>query len=237
MARRFWPNEDPIGRRIAYGSGPQVQWMEIVGIVADSRRTGYESVVRPETYQPHAQSPSGGMMLVVRASGEAQSVAPALREALRTLDPTVALQGVRPLTDLLIDMTSQRRLNTVLLAAFAVVAGLLAAVGIYGVLAYSVAARTRELGVRVALGASRTSILRLVIGEGLLLSGIGLVAGLAGALALTRTLRSLVYQVSTVDPATFAAIAGVAAMISLAACLIPAWRAVRVDPILALRAD
>lgn len=176
-------------------------------------------------------------MLVVRASGEAESVAPALRDAVRTLDTTVALQSVRPLTDLLVDMTSQRRLNTVLLAVFAAVAGLLAAVGIYGVLAYSVAARTRELGVRVALGASRASILGLVIGEGLLLSGIGLVVGLAGALALTRTLQSLLYQVSTVDPATFAAIAGVAAMVSLAACLVPAWRALRVDPIQALRAD
>jgi putative ABC transport system permease protein len=213
--------------------------MEIVGVVADSRRTGYESVVRPETYLPHAQSPNGGMMLVVRATGErdAQSVSPAVREAVRAIDTTVALQAVRPLTDLLVDMTAQRRLNTVLLAVFGVVAGLLSAVGIYGVLAYSVAARTRELGVRVALGASRMSILGLVLGEGLMLAGIGLVAGLAGALALTRTLQTLVYQVSTVDPATFAAIGGVAALVSLAACLVPAWRALRVDPILALRAD
>ena len=240
MARKFWPNEDPIGRRMAYGSlSPQSQWMEIVGVVADSRRTGYESVVRPETYLPHAQSPNGGMMLVVRATGErdAQSVSPAVREAVRAIDTTVALQAVRPLTDLLVDMTAQRRLNTVLLAVFGVVAGLLSAVGIYGVLAYSVAARTRELGVRVALGASRMSILGLVLGEGLMLAGIGLVAGLAGALALTRTLQTLVYQVSTVDPATFAAIGGVAALVSLAACLVPAWRALRVDPILALRAD
>ena len=124
-----------------------------------------------------------------------------------------------------------------LLAVFGVVAGLLAAVGIYGVLAYSVEARTREMGVRVALGASRASILALVLREGLMLAGIGLVLGLAGALALTRTMRTLVYQVSTVDPATFAVIAAVAATVSLAACLIPAWRAVRVDPILALRAD
>jgi len=238
MARRFWPNEDPIGRRIAYGSSnPNARWMEIVGVVADTRRTGYESVVRPETYLPHAQSPSGGMMLVIRSAGDAQSAAPALRAAVRDLDTTVALQGVRPITDLLVDMTAQRRLNTVLLAVFGVVAGLLAAVGIYGVLAYSVEARTREMGVRVALGASRASILALVLREGLMLAGIGLVLGLAGALALTRTMRTLVYQVSTVDPATFAVIAAVAATVSLAACLIPAWRAVRVDPILALRAD
>jgi ABC-type antimicrobial peptide transport system permease subunit len=211
--------------------------MEIVGVVADTRRTGYESAVRPETYQPQTQAPSNGMMLVIRTQGDPTAIIPAVRQVVRELEPNVALQSPRPITDLLAEMTSQRRLNTILLTVFGSVAGLLAAVGIYGVLAYSVQSRTRELGVRLALGASHRDVLGLVLREGLSLAGAGLVLGLVAALALTRTMESMLYHVRTFDPATFAAIAGVAILVSVAACCVPAWRALRVDPLTALRTD
>jgi ABC-type antimicrobial peptide transport system permease subunit len=177
------------------------------------------------------------MTLVIRTKGDPSAAIPMVRAVVRDLEPNVALQAPRPMADVLVDMTAQRRLNTILFTVFGIVAGLLAAVGIYGVLAYSVEARARELGVRVALGASRPSIVRLVLREGLTLAAVGLVIGLAGALALTQTMSTLLYQVSAFDPVTFAAIAGVAVIVSLAACLVPAWRALRVDPITALRAD
>jgi putative ABC transport system permease protein len=238
MAKRYWPDQSPLGGRITYGGpGPNAQWMEIVGVVADTRRTGYESAVRPETYIPHAQNPSTGMMLVLRSAGDPMALVPTVRQVVKELEPNVAVQSARPITDLLAEMTSQRRLNTILLTVFGVVAGLLASVGIYGVLAYSVQSRTRELGVRLALGASGSNVVGLVLREGLTLAGTGLVLGLAGAFALTRTMESMLYHVRTFDPATFAAIAGVAVLVSLAACLVPAWRALRVDPITALRTE
>jgi putative ABC transport system permease protein len=231
MARMFWPNEDPLGRRIKYGSsnsrGP---WMTIVGVVADTRRTGYDAVVRPETYLPHAQSPDGALMLLVRTAGEPTAAAPALRTVVRDLDPSLAVQGVQPLSSILVEMTAQRRLNTILLTVFAVVAALLAAVGIYGLIAYSVAQRTRELGVRIALGASATRVMRLVAGEGLLLAAAGVALGLGAALLLGRSMATMLYGVSATDPMTFAAIATVAALIALTASAVPTLRAVRIDP-------
>jgi putative ABC transport system permease protein len=211
--------------------------MTIVGIVADTRRTGLDAVVRPETYLPLAQSPSGGMTIVVRSAGEPAAAIGALRAALRSIDPAIPLFGERTVDELVDDMAAQRRLNTLLLTIFGIVAAVLAAVGVYGVLAYSVQQRTRELGVRVALGATAGTLLRLVLAEGLVLAGTGLVLGLVGALALGRVLTTLLYNVSAYDPATLAAIAGVAALIAFLACLVPAIRAVRLDPVNALRAE
>ena len=238
MARMFWSGESPIGRRMKYGRlDSQGPWMTIVGVVGDSRRTGLDAVVRPETYLPHAQSPAGGMTLVVRTAGAPETAVPALRNVVRSIDPTIPLFATRSVEDLLGDMTAQRRLNTLLLSVFGAVAAIVAAVGVYGVLAYSVQQRRRELGVRIALGATAGTLLRLVLREGLTLAGLGLVLGLVGALALGRLLTSLLYDVSATDPATLAAIAGVAALTALLACLVPAMRAVRVDPTTALRAD
>jgi putative ABC transport system permease protein len=238
MARRFWPDEDPVGRRIKYGQlDSQAPWMTIVGVVADTRRTGYDAAIRPETYLPHAQSPAGSLTLVVRTTGEPASAAPALRTAVRELDPAVPLYGVSSLDEQLADMTAQRRLNTMLLSIFGGAAAALAAVGIYGVIAHSVAQRTRELGVRMALGASRSSIVGLVLGEGLSLAALGLVLGLGSALALSRAMTTLLYDVSATDPATFAAIAGVTAAVAALACALPALRAISVDAHAALRAD
>jgi putative ABC transport system permease protein len=238
LADRFFPKNDAIGRRIKYGNqATQNPWMTIVGIVADTRRTGYESAVRPETYLPYAQSPDGTLTIVVRTAGEPASFMPALRSIARDVDPAIALQGLRPIDEQLGEMTSQRRLNTLLLTIFAVVAGLLAAVGVYGVVAYSVEQRTRELGVRVALGAPASRILGLIAFEVATLAFAGLALGLAAAVALSRSMTSLLYQVSATDPATFAAIAAIALLTAALASLVPAVRALRVDPVKALRAE
>jgi putative ABC transport system permease protein len=238
FARMYWPDGDPVGRRIKYGrlasSNP---WMTIVGVVADTRRTGYDAAVRPETYLPLAQYTTASLQMVVRTSGDPAAAAPVLRSAVRAVDPQVPLWQVGPLEDQLRELTAQRRFNTVLLSAFGLVATVLAAIGIYGLLAWSVEARTRELGVRVALGASTRGILALVLRQALVLCSAGLAIGLAGALALSRSLTSLLYDVSAADPATFVAITIATGLVALVACLVPAIRAVRVDPIRAIRTE
>jgi putative ABC transport system permease protein len=238
LARRFFPGEDPLGKRIKYGdSGSSAPWMTIVGVVADTRRTGFDAAVRPETYLPHAQNPSRTLELVVRTRSSPDAVVPELRAILRSLDPAIPLHGARPIGDVVGDMTAQRRLNALLMTIFAVMAVLVAAVGIYGVIAYSVESRTRELGVRAALGASGGATLRLVLREGLTLAGAGLAVGLLASLGLGRAMRSLLYGVGALDPATFAAAAITALATTVVACLVPALRAARVDPIAALRAE
>ena len=212
-------------------------WMTIVGVVADTRRTGFDSAVRPETYLPYAQSPAGSMMLVVRAARDTTDALAAVRTAARAADPLIPVHATRPLEDLVGGLAAQRKLNTLLLVIFAGVAALLAAIGIYGVMGYSVAERTREIGVRVALGASSGGILRLVLFEGFTLAAIGIAVGLAGALALGRLMTSLLYDTPATDPATLVSIAGIAAAAALAASLVPAIRAVRLPATEALRAD
>jgi putative ABC transport system permease protein len=236
MAEMFWKDEDPIGKRIKYGQtadgGP---WMTIVGVVADTRRTGYDAPVRPETYLPHAQTSDGNLTLVVRTQSDPAAFLPSLRGVVRGIDPAIAVQGGRTVEDQLVEMTAQRRLNTLLLTVFGLAAALLAAVGIYGVIAYSVEQRTRELSVRMALGASARRILSLVLQEGLVTSAVGLAVGLGAAFALSQYMTSLLYGVPPGDPITFAAIAAVAALVAVLATLVPALRAIRVDPVQALR--
>jgi putative ABC transport system permease protein len=238
MADRFWPKGDALGQRIKYGTlSSQGSFMTIVGIVADTRRTGYDKVVRPETYLPHAQAADNGLTMVIRTLREPASFIPSLRAIVKQIDSGIAVQGAQPIEDQLGDMTAQRRLNTLLLSIFGVVAALLAAVGIYGVITYSVQQRTRELGVRIALGAPATGILRLVATEVVPLAIGGLILGLGAAFALSRSMTSLLYQVSATDPATFGAISLVGIGIAVIASLIPALRALRVDPIKALRIE
>jgi putative ABC transport system permease protein len=238
MARLFWPGESPIGRRIKYGlPSSQGAWMTIVGVVADTRRTGYEAPVRPETYLPQAQAPDIGLALLVRTTGDPMALVAPLRAVLREIDPLIPLESVHPLNEEVADMTAGRRLNTTLFAVFAAIAALLAATGIYGVVAASVEQRTRELGVRRALGATGGSILRMVLVEGLWLVTIGLALGMVASLALSGTMARLLYEVRPTDAATLMSIAALTVMVALVASLVPALRALHVDPITALRTE
>ncbi|HEX2465193.1 MAG TPA: FtsX-like permease family protein, partial [Thermoanaerobaculia bacterium] len=238
LAKRFFPAEDPIGNRMRYGVGDsQAPWMTIVGVVADTRRTGFDAAVRPESYLPHAQAPARTLHLLVKTAGQPTAVIPELRAILRSLDPSVPLHEPRPIADVVADMTAQRRLNTTLMTTFAALAVVIAAVGIYGVVAYSVERRTRELGVRAALGAAADDTVRLVLSEGLAMAGIGLAIGLVASAGLGRAMTSLLYGVSATDPTAFAVSAVAALVTAVVACVVPARRAARVDPAAALRAE
>jgi putative ABC transport system permease protein len=175
------------------------------------------------------------MDIVVRAAGEPLSMLPAVRQRVRELDPELPVSTVRSMDQWLSASAAQPRLNAVLVAVFASVALLIAAIGVYGVLSYSVAQRTREIGLRMAMGAQRGNVLRLVVREGMLVSLAGIGAGIAAAIAVSRVLASLLYGVPERDPATFAVVAAALAVVALAACAVPAWRASKVDPIVALR--
>ncbi len=238
MARMFWPGESPVGRRMKYGQvSSQGPWMTVVGVVADTRRTGYESAVRPETYLPQAQAPDVGLALLIRTTDEPMALASSLRTVLREIDPLIPLESIHLLDEEVAAMTAGRRLNTMLFAVFAAIAAILAAVGIYGVISASVAQRTRELGVRLALGATGGSILRMVLVEGIWLVGLGLVLGIAASLALSGAMARLLYEVRPTDAATLMSIAALTLMVALAASIVPAIRALRVDPMTALRAE
>jgi putative ABC transport system permease protein len=238
MASMFWHDQSPLGRRIKYGSlSGRAPWLTIVGVVGDTRRTGYEAAVRPDTYLPYAQVPDNNMTLLVRTTGEPTALGASVRELVHQIDPLIPLQMVRPLDDDVSQMMAGRRLNTTLFVMFGAIAALLAAVGIYGVVAGSVELRTRELGVRLALGATGGAILRMVLAEGLWLVILGLVLGLGASLALSGVIAGLLYDVRPTDAATFAGIATFTVVVALIASLIPAVRALRVDPVTALRAE
>jgi len=236
MARRFWPNEDPIGKRFTFGDPrPDSSWLRIVGVVADMRRRGLDSLARCETFEPLSQRPSRGMNLVIRTAGDPLKLAQGVRAEVRAMDRDTPVINVTTIERLLGESMAERRFQTTLLGLFSTVALALAAIGIYGLMYHSVARRTHEIGVRIALGASARDVLALVVREGLLLAAVGVAAGLAGSFALTRALAGLLFGVTATDPVTFAGVAGMLLMVALAASLIPARRATRVDPMVALR--
>jgi predicted permease len=244
MARLYWPGETVVGRRFKVappggrddGSRP---WLSIVGVVADVRQMGADAPVKAEMYIPQRQAGAypfhAPRDLVVRASVEPQSLAPAVRAAVREADPAQPVSLVRTMEEVLGRETAERRLGATLVLSFAALALLLSALGIYGVLAYFVTQHVPEIGVRLALGARPADILGLVLRRGMTLAAAGLALGLAGALALTRLMRGLLYGVSAADPLTYAAVAALIAAVALAACLIPARRAMKIDPMEALR--
>ena len=237
FAQKFWPGEDPLGKRFTFNPGDSnPQWLSIVGVVADMRRTGYEAEVRCEAFLPYSQRTFIGFMtLVVRATTDAKSIIPTVRDQVWAIDPNQTISHIRTMDQTLDEMISQRRLNMVLFGIFAATAMMLAAVGIYGVISYSVTQREHEMGIRMALGARGADVIKLVIIQGLQLTLAGVGLGLIGALLLTRVMASLLYLVSATDTWTFAVIPLLLTGVALAASFIPARRATKVDPMIALR--
>jgi putative ABC transport system permease protein len=235
FALKNFPNEDPLGKRVVIHMKDDNQPCEIIGIVGDSKHMNLDAEVRPMSYWPHPELVYSGMTFVIRTQGEARSVASAARNVIRTLDPEQPVADVRTMESLIGNSVARARFNTLLLAIFAVVALLLAGVGIYGVMAYSVAQRTHEIGVRMALGARAADVLRLIIKQGMRLATAGVAIGLACSLALTRLMKTLLFDVSATDPLTFIGIPLLLALAAMAACFIPARRAAKVDPMAALR--
>jgi putative ABC transport system permease protein len=238
LAHRIWPGEDPIGKRLRQGlpeSGSP--WLEVIGVVADVKVFGVEEAIPMQTYVPLAQLPPTSFWLTVRTAGDPLQSVAAVERTIHSIDKDLPVFAIRSMDQVLGSSRAQRLLTLTLLVSFAVLALLLAAVGIYGVISYSVKQRTRELGIRMALGAQRGDVLKLILTQGLKLALIGVVIGLGAAIALTRWMESLLFGVRPTDPITFGAIAGVLLSVALLACYIPARRATKVDPMVALRSE
>jgi putative ABC transport system permease protein len=234
FARRFFPNEEPIGKRINFG-GTESPWRTIVGMVKDVRLQSLDTEPYPQMYVALAQAPRRSMTMVVRTASDPLSVIPFVRNELATLDKDQPLYNVRTMQQVMSESTARRRFNMMLIAIFAFLGLVLASVGIYGVISYSVTQRTHEIGVRMALGAEARDILKMIVrqGMGMVILGVGL--GLGGAFGLTRVMSSLLFGVSPTDLFTFAGVSLILATVALLACYIPARRATRVDPMIALR--
>lgn len=236
MARQYFPNEDPVGQRLKHGGRMlNNSYMEIVGVVGDVRYEGLDRQIRPVYYEASTQSTARPMWLLLRTSGSALSMAPAVRQAIRELDPDVPVARVSTMASALSETVSVPRFRSLLMTIFAAASLLLAAIGIYGVISYSVSQRTQEIGVRMALGATSANVRRLVIGQGSRLALAGIALGLGGAFALTRVLKQMLFGVAPTDIPTFAGVGAILGATALLASLIPACRAARVNPIRALR--
>jgi putative ABC transport system permease protein len=236
FVQRYLPGEKPLGQRIVMPWGDTLT-ATIVGVVADVKHTGVDSAASPTTYWPLEQFPSNFMNLVLRTSGDPAELALTVTAQIHALDPELAVAEIRPLEAYLGDALARRRFSMALLAGFAALALVLTGVGLYGVMAYTVVQRTRELGIRLALGATRNAVLGGVLKRGLGLVGAGLVVGIAGAAAFSRVLGALLYGVSATDPAVFAGIIVLLIAVGVVACYAPARRATRVDPMVALRSE
>jgi putative ABC transport system permease protein len=236
MARRWWPRENPIGKRIKQGfPGDHVPFREIVGIVGDLHQNGTDQPELPEVFEPAAQNPFNSMTILVRTKLEPMSLTGAAVGAIQALDRDQPVSSIKPLAAYVSESLGSRKFSTLLLALFGSLALLLAAVGIYGVMAYTVSLRTHELGIRMALGAQPTDVFGLVVKFGARLALAGIAIGMIASFALARLMQSQLFQVSNLDPMTFLAVAILLCCVAVAACYIPARRAMRVDPIVALR--
>jgi putative ABC transport system permease protein len=234
-ARTYWPNASAIGQKVAVGQGGFHQGAEVVGVVADVRYRAIESAAGPQVYVPIAQSNQVNMRIFIRSSLDTASLVPSITSAVRSLDANLPVVGVKTVDGYVGDAMWRTRVATWLLSAFAGLALLLTAIGVFGVMAQTVAQRTPEFGIRMALGAQRRDVLGLVLGRGAIVTAAGLAVGLASSLLLTRAIAALLYGVAPNDPSTLGAVALVLGVVSLAACYIPARRATRVDAIVALR--
>ncbi len=241
LARRYWPGADPIGKRITYGSPPGVadtsarEWIEVVGVVGHTKHEGLDAENRVQVYLPYAQRGMPFLTAVLRTTGDPSQYVAAGRRAVQAIDPDLPIANPRTMDELIAQSVGQRRLSMLLLSVFSGIALVLASIGIYGLMSYSVAQRSRELGVRIALGAGRSDVLRLVLRQGMRLAGMGIAVGVGAAFALTRVIASQLYGVTATDPTTFLAVAALLGLTALAANLVPALRATRVDPAVILR--
>jgi putative ABC transport system permease protein len=236
LAREYWPNVSPLGKRIRFGPPEDNEpWHTVVGVVGAVRHSRLDVDTDKIVYLPHLQIPVNGLALVVRAAANPESLAGPVRSKVREIDPDLPVVKVITMEDVVGQSVWQPRLYSILFGIFAVVALLLATVGIYGVMSYTVTTRTREFGVRMALGAQSGDLLRLIMGQGMRLAFLGIVIGLLGAFALTRLLKNLLFEVTATDPLTFALITALLTLVVLAACWLPARRATKVDPLVALR--
>jgi putative ABC transport system permease protein len=233
FARAFFRNENPIGHRIEFGAGST--WKTIVGVVGDTRQAGPMEEIPPEAYVPAEQTSDSFMNLVIRTSGAPTALIPNLRAVASRIDPNVAVYGIATMDEIMANDVATEQFNMALLVAFAGLALLLAAVGIYGVMAYAVGQRRQEIGIRMAIGAQRGDVLRMILAQGGRLAILGLVLGVGATFALTRVLLSLLSEVTPTDPVTFTLAALVLLCVALMACWIPARRATKVDPLVALR--
>jgi len=239
FVRRFFAGEDPLGRRVTFGnpSKPDTRWQTIVGVVADTKRGGFEREPWAETYFPMGQSPESRALVLLRTNGDPLTLVAPAQRAVWSIDRNQAIASIRTVPELLAQRQLNRRFTTLLLGVFAAVALVLAILGTYGVIAHTTAQRTQEIGIRIALGADRETILRMVLIGGLRIAAAGLAIGLFGALALTRVLSGLLFGVGARDPLTFVVVPGALLVVALAACWIPARRAMQVEPVVALRRD
>ncbi len=237
MARRFWPSQDPLGRRFQIGPHDTARWMTIVGVVKDVRNLRLDSEVGYSSYQPYAQQPRTRMEFAIRAAGNPEMVMASAQRELQRIEPAAMIDNVQTMSQRIDDTLSPRRLNLVLFGLFSLLALVLAAVGLYGVVAYAAGQRTREFGIRMALGARAANVLWLVLGQGLKLALIGVGIGIGVSIGLTRLLTNLLFGVGPTDPLTMIAVAMLLACVATLACWLPARRATRIAPTEALRTE
>jgi predicted permease len=236
LARRYWPDEDAVGKRLTFARQPREEdWLTVVGIVGDVKDFPNSPAAEPAFYWAHGQQPARDMMVAVRATTDVAALADKIRSEVRTLDKDLAVSQVRNLDAIAESAMAGHRFTMLLFTIFAGIAAILAGIGIYGVMAYLVAQRTHEIGIRIALGAKQATVLKLVVGQGMTLTAIGVVIGLAAAFVLMRFLTALLFEVSVTDPATFGLIAVLLSFVALMSCYLPARRAANVDPMKALR--
>ena len=241
-ARLYWSGDDPIGKTIRYYPQETSPSIQIVGIVGDVRSIGVSEPAPPAVYVPLAQAPrppyeGRAMTFIVRATGNPTAITASARAAVASIDAGLPLADVQPMSEIVSAASGQPRFTTLVMSFFASIAFFLAALGLYGILAYSVEQRVREIGVRVALGADKREIFRLIIGNGMRLALVGVAIGVPSALALTRLMAGMLSGVSSTDPVTYIAVVGMLVISALLASYLPARRATRVDPIVALRAE